>query len=148
MTASDPGPMPDILKREPPKPTVTNYHDLSVAELAKLINDEYEVILGSERTNYPRALSIGEKLAHLRRGADRSEWKTKLETLCPQVSYETATKYIRVWRFQRDIEVAAERENVATTFLTIELALSLIATKRKAKPKILPERMASQPQKL
>ena len=109
-TAGDPGPMPDSLKREPSKqPTQgsqvgnqtkgVNYNDLSTTELAKLINDEYEVILGNERANYPRALSIGEKLAHLRRGADRSEWKTKLETLCPHISYETATKYIRVWRY-------------------------------------------------
>jgi len=111
----------------------TNYHDLSATELAKLINDEYDVILTAERTNYPRAISIGEKLAYLQRGAKRSEWKTKLKTLCPHVSYETATKYIRVWKFQKLIEQAAERENVATTFLTIERALSLIATKREKK---------------
>src|SRR5262249_15285813 len=143
MTASDPGPMPDILKREPPTPPTqvqpqvgrVNYHDLSATELAKLINDEYDVILSTERTNYPKAISIGEKLAHLRRGADRWEWKTKLEALCPHISYETATKYIRVWRFQRGIEAAAaaERENVGTTFLTIERALGLIATKREKK---------------
>jgi len=108
-----------------------NYNDLSVTELAKLINDEYEVILGNERTNYPRALSIGEKLAYLRRGADRGEWRIKLETLCPHVSYETATKYIRVWRYQRDIEAAADAKSVATTDLTIELALSLIAKPKK-----------------
>lgn len=108
-----------------------NYNDLSVTELAKLINDEYEVILGNERTNYPRALSIGEKLAYLRRGAGHGEWRIKLETLCPHVSYETATKYIRVWRYQRDIEAAADAKSVATTDLTIELALSLIAKPKK-----------------
>ena len=69
----------------------TNYHDLSATELAKLINDEYDVILSNERTNYPKAISIGEKLAHLRRGADRDEWKTKLKELCPEISYETAS---------------------------------------------------------
>jgi len=124
---ADAGPITYSLKREPPKPKSINYYDLSVVELAKLINDEYAVILGNERTNYPRAISIGEKLFHLRREANHGEWRIKLEKFCPDVSYETATKYIRVWKFQARIEAAAAAKSVATTDLTIELALSLIA---------------------
>ena len=109
--------------------TTVNYYDLSVAELAKLINDQYAVILGNERANYPRALSIGEKLVALRRGegVEHGEWQTKLKTLCPNISYETATKYIRCWQKQPQILKAAAAKSVATTDLTIELALSLIA---------------------
>ena len=111
--------------------STVDYYDLSVTELAKLINDEYAVILGNERTNYPRALSIGEKLVALRRGVDHGGWQTKLKGLCPDVSYETATKYIRVWSKQRQIKEAAAAKSVATTDLTIELALSLIAKPKK-----------------
>jgi len=42
------------------KAKIDAYLDLSTKELAKLINDEYAVILASERTNYPRAMSVGE----------------------------------------------------------------------------------------
>jgi hypothetical protein len=107
---------------------VAAYLDLSAAELAKQINDEYAIILSSERTNYPRALSIGEKLVALRRGAEHGEWITKLKTWCPKLSYETATKYARCWKNQTDIAKAAAAKGVVTTDLTIELALSLIAT--------------------
>ena len=41
---------------------MTDYGDLSTTELAKLINDEYGVILAAERTNLPKALAVGEKL--------------------------------------------------------------------------------------
>ena len=136
--AGDAGPVPDMLKREPPKPQVkrslAEYNDLSVIELAKLINDEYAVILGNERTNYPRAISVGGKLVALRRGVDHGEWITKLKTHCKQISYETATKYIRLWKKQLLIEKAAAAKPVATTDLTIELALSLIAKPKQKTP--------------
>jgi len=115
------------------KAKVADYLDLSAAELAKQINDEYAVILASERTNYPRALSIGEKLVALRRGAEHGEWQTKLKTHCPKLSYETATKYVRCWKNQKDITQAAAAKGVVTTDLTIELALSLIATPKRDK---------------
>jgi len=76
---------------------MSDYLDLSAAELAKLINDEYASILANERTNYPRALSVGEKLVSLRGGVEHGEWQDKLKKLCPDVSYETATKYMRLW---------------------------------------------------
>jgi len=115
---------------------MTDLIDLSTAELGKLINDEYAVILANERTNYPRALSVGEKLVALRRGAEtkHGEWQAKLKTHCPKVSYETATKYIRLWNNRKKIETEATIKGVATTDLTIELALSLIATPRPDKP--------------
>src|SRR6516164_730811 len=92
--------------------STVDYYDLSVTELAKLINDEYAVILGHERTNYPRALSIGEKLVALRRGVEHGEWQTKLKTHCPKLSYETATKYVRCWNKREEIERAAAAKPV------------------------------------
>ena len=76
---------------------MTDLIDLSTAELAKLINDEYAVILANERTNLPKAMSVGEKLKVLQGKAKHGEWQTKLKAHCPKVSYETATLYIRLW---------------------------------------------------
>jgi len=108
----------------------TDFADLSTDELAKQINAEYSVILNSDRANYPRALSIGGKLFAINVRTEHGEWQTKLSALCPDISYETATKYIRVYRYQHQIAAAAAAKSVATTDLTIELALSLIAKKR------------------
>jgi len=64
MSTADPGPVPDILKRQPePKPAqVMEPVHLATPELVKAINDYYSVILNSERANLPRALAIAEKL--------------------------------------------------------------------------------------
>jgi len=112
--------------------STVDYGDLSTTELAMQINAEYALILTNDRANYPRALSIGEKLWAINLRTDHGEWQTKLSALCPEISYETATKYIRVYRFRLQIEAAAAAKGVATTDLTIELALRLIA-KPKAK---------------
>jgi len=114
------------------KAKVADYLDLSATELAKQINAEYALILANERTNYPKAMSVGEKLGALRRGAEHGEWQAKLKQYCPAISYETATKYIRLWNNRNKIEAEATIKSVATTDLTIELALNLIA-KPKAK---------------
>src|SRR5262245_25757989 len=103
----------DIVDRATAK--VAAYLDLSAAELAKQINDEYALILASERINYPRALSIGEKLVALRRGVEHGEWQTKLKMHCPQLSYETATKYARCWNKREAIARAPAAKAVATT---------------------------------
>lgn len=113
---------------------MTDFLDLSASELAKLINDEYAIILANERTNYPRALSVGEKLVALRRGVEHGEWQAKLKQHCPKISYETATKYIRLWNNRDKIEAEATLKGVATTDLTIELALGLIAKPKPEKP--------------
>jgi hypothetical protein len=42
------------------------YVDLSSADLTKQINEDYSVILSSERANLPRALAIAPKLHVLR----------------------------------------------------------------------------------
>jgi hypothetical protein len=117
------------------KAKVADYLDLSAAELAKQINAEYVVILANERTNYPKAMSVGEKLVALRRGAEHGEWQAKLKQYCPAISYETATKYIRLWNNREKIESEATIKSVATTDLTIELALNLIAKPKPDKPK-------------
>lgn len=110
---------------------MSDYGDLSTTELAKLIADEYGVILANERTNLQKALAVGEKLIALRQRVKHGEWETKLEQYCPTISYETATKYIRLCEKWEDITKAARAKGVATTDLTIEAALKLIA---KAKP--------------
>jgi hypothetical protein len=116
----------------PTTTTITDYFNLTADALAKLITDEYAVILANERTNLPKALAVGEKLIALRQRVNpkHGEWQDKLEEWCPTLSYETATKYIRLYEKWPDIEKAAAAKNVATTDLTIEAALSLIAKKR------------------
>jgi hypothetical protein len=106
---------------------MTSVGDLSSDYLAKLINDEYEVVLVSERANLPRAKAIGEKLEVLRARTKHGEWQTKLREWCPRISYETATRYIRVYRRWPDIEQAAAVKSVKTTDLTIDDALRLLA---------------------
>jgi hypothetical protein len=112
---------------------MTDYGDLSTTELAKLINDEYGVILANERTNLTKALAVGEKLIALRQrvAPKHGNWQDKLRAWCPRISYETATKYIRVCDKWPDIVKAAKAKGVVTTDLTIEAALKLIA-----KPKL------------
>lgn len=107
-----------------------DYGDLSTTELAKQINDEYAVILANDRTNLQKALSVGEKLIELRpRISKHGEWKTKLKVLCPQISYETATLYIRfVEKFDK-LEAHAAAKGVTVTDLTIQEARTATATK-------------------
>ena len=45
---------------------MTTVIHLSTDELVKAINDEYGVILASERNKLPKAIAIGEKLTALR----------------------------------------------------------------------------------
>ena len=106
------------------------YANLSAADLAKQINDEYAVILNSEKANLPRALAIGEKLMHLRVRIPSEEWKDKLEGYCPNISYETATLYIRLFEKQAVWRAAAAAQNVEPTSLTIDAARRLLTKKR------------------
>jgi hypothetical protein len=106
------------------------YADLTATDIAKQINDEYAVILNSERANLQRALAIGEKLMHLRSRIPRSEWKIKLEGYCPDLSYETATLYIRLYENQEVWRAAAVAKNVEPTSLTIDAARQLLAKPR------------------
>jgi hypothetical protein len=107
-----------------------SYADLSADDLAKQINDEYAVILSSEKANLPRALAIGEKLMHLRVRIPSDEWKAKLEGYCPNLSYETATLYIRLFEKQETWRAAAAAQNVEPTSLTIDAARRLLTKKR------------------
>ena len=113
--------------------TTGDYGDLSTKELVKAITDEYAVILGTERTNLQKALAVGEKLIALRPriAPEHGQWQAKLEEHCPTISYETANKYVRLSERWPDIQKAAKAKGVATTDLTIEAALKLIA-----KPKV------------
>jgi hypothetical protein len=101
--------------------------DLSTDELTKLINDEYSMVLASERNTLPRAKTIGEKLEVLRGRTTHGEWQTKLKGWCPKLSYETATRYIKLNKRWPDIEKAAAAKSVKTTDLTIDAALKLLA---------------------
>lgn len=105
-----------------------NYTDLSTDDLAKLINEEYSVILHNERTNLPRAQMVGEKLKVLQDKAEHGEWKTKLAEYCPEVAYETATLYIRLWNKREKLAELAAAKDVTVTDLTIQEARKLLAT--------------------
>jgi hypothetical protein len=108
---------------------MTDFGDLSTTDLAKRINDEYAVILESERTNLQKALAIGEKLKALRPriAPEHGEWQAKLKVYCPKISYETATLYVRLWDKRDELETAATAKSVRTTDLTIEEARKLLA---------------------
>jgi hypothetical protein len=108
-------------------PARVDYGELSAAELAKLINDEYSMVLAAERSNLPRARAIGEKLEALRAGTPHGEWQKKLRKWCPKLSYETANRYIKLYEKWPKIEKAAGAKNVRTTDLTIDDALKLLA---------------------
>ena len=62
---------------------MTDVIHLSTDELVKAINDEYGVILVSERNKLPKALAIGEKLTALRPriAPKHGEWKAKFKEL-------------------------------------------------------------------
>ena len=121
--AADAGPIPDSLKRTEP----VDYGELSAAELAKLINDEYSHVLAAERSNLQRARTIGEKLEFFRAGTPHGEWQKKLKKWCPRLSYETANRYIKLYEKWPKIEMAAAARNVKPTDLTIDEALKLLA---------------------
>jgi hypothetical protein len=129
--AGDPGPVPDILKRAPvPAPVrvepVEPLH-LATPDLVRAINAEYEVILGSERANLPRALVIAEKLNALRARTIRGQWKVKFDAFNLKISYQTASNYLRVWEHWGEIEEMARSKSTDPVLLTIDGALELWA---------------------
>src|SRR5262245_47929962 len=97
-------------------------------ELVKGINDEYGLILVSERNNLQKALAIGQKLVALRPliAPRHGEWQAKLEKHCPKLSYETATLYIRLFEKEAVWRAAAAAKSVEPTDLTIERARQLL----------------------
>jgi hypothetical protein len=101
---------------------MTDVIHLSTDALVKAINDEYGVILASERSNLQKALAIGQKLKALRPriAPNHGEWKEKLAEYCPKLSYETATLYARLWDNQAKRTEAAADKSVEPTDLTIE----------------------------
>jgi len=109
------------------------YAQLTADAIAKQINDEYSLILANERANLPRALAIAEKLIALRARTVHGQWQAKLAVWCPQISYETATLYIRLYEKEDVWRNAAAAKSVETTDLTIEAARQLLA-KPRAKP--------------
>jgi hypothetical protein len=106
---------------------VDYYSDLSSADLAKQINDDYSEILGSERANLPRALAIAPKLHPLRVRA-WGQWKTKFPSYGLTISYETASVYLRVWKHWKEIQSLAAKKGVDPTHLTIDEARELWAS--------------------
>jgi Protein of unknown function (DUF3102) len=123
---------------------MTDVIHLSTDALVKAINDEYGQVLASERSNLQRALAIGEKLKALRSRTDHGEWRIWLVEHGPNLSYETATLYIRLWDNQSKLADAAEEKSVEPTDLTIDDFRRYLAkskgdktdkAKRPAKPK-------------
>jgi hypothetical protein len=99
---------------------MTDVIHLSTDALIKAINDEYAIVLASERSNLQRALTIGQKLKTLRARTEHGEWRIKLGEWCPNLSYETATLYMRLWDNQGKLVEAAADKSVEPTGLTIE----------------------------
>src|SRR6516164_1684403 len=97
-------------------------YDLSSDDLAKQINDEYAVILNSERANLPKALVIAEKLNALRVRAKRGVWKNQFSSYGLKISYETASVYLRIWEHWDEIQKLAAAKSVDPTLLTIDAA--------------------------
>jgi hypothetical protein len=108
---------------------VDYYSDLSSADLAKQINEDYSVILGSERANLPRALAIAPKL-HVLRVRAWGQWKTKFPSYGLTISYETASVYLRVWEHWHEIQTLAAKKGADPTLLTIDGARELWARRK------------------
>jgi hypothetical protein len=104
--------------------------ELSATELAKLINDEYGMVLAGEHRTFQRAQAIGEMLVAFRRGTGHGEWQSKLAKWCPKLSYETANRYTKLFQNRTEIARLAEAKNVTPTDLTIEAALKLLSERK------------------
>jgi len=109
---------------------MSDYAQLTIPALAKLINDEYAVILQSEKANLPRALAVGEKLNAIRVRVEHGEWQDTYESYGLNISYETATLYMRLFVKQEEWRAAAAAKNVEPTDLTIDAARQLLAKPR------------------
>ena len=111
---------------------MTDVIHLSTDALVQAINDEYAAILVSERSNLAKALAIGEKLAALRPriAPKHGEWKPALVEHCPEISYETAAVYIRIYTKQAEWRKAAAEKHADPTCLTIEGVLKLLRPDR------------------
>jgi hypothetical protein len=123
-----------------PQESAASYAELGVPELVKKVNEVYEQIHLHDRTNYPRAVMIGEMLNDIRpRVAKHGAWQNWLREHCPKISYETANIYMRIATKQNIILAEAGRKNVAATDLTIALARELLTKPRKPEPEPEPE---------
>jgi hypothetical protein len=102
--------------------------ECTVSELVKKINDEYAVLLASERANLPRAMSIGDKLINLRRRVSKQgKWQDWLGKNFPKMSYETAALYYRLAENKEELAKRAREKSVTVTDLTIRQARELLA---------------------
>jgi hypothetical protein len=115
------------------------FPDLSTKDLAKLITDEYALILATERSYLLKALSLGEKLIALRPriAPDHGQWQAKLAEWCPGISYEKANLCIRFVENMDKLEAHAASKNVKITDLGVDEARAVLAKPKagtKAKP--------------
>jgi len=101
--------------------------ELSAADLAKRINDEYGMLLAGEYRTFQPAQAIGEMLFAFRKDTRHGEWQSKLVKWCPKLSYETANRYIKLFQKQTEIARLAAAKNVKLTDLSIDAALKLLA---------------------
>jgi hypothetical protein len=107
--------------------------------LVQQINDEFEVILQSERPNLPRALQIAEKLFVIRARTERGQWKNRFDSFGFKFGYQTATVYLRIaenWDAIQRLAVAKGIDSIPLTFcrasesnLTIDGARELWANR-------------------
>jgi len=123
-------------------PQTKDYGDLSTSDLAKLINNEYELILAGERSALQKAIPIGQMLIAIRpRVTVHGKWQDELPKLCPKISYETATLYMRFADPENLAKLLAAGKSVTVTDLklTVREARELLAKPKaeggKGKPK-------------
>jgi Protein of unknown function (DUF3102) len=108
---------------------MTDYGDLKISELVKMVNDEYAAIIDADRSNLQRALKVGEMLVDLKpRVARHGEWQLWLRNHCPKISIETANLYMRLADNLDELEKRAGAKSVSLTDLTITEARKLLAT--------------------
>ena len=124
---------------------------LSTDALVKAINDEYALILVSERNNLQKALAMGEKLVALRPriAPKHGDWQTELAKHCQDLSYETANLYMRFWNNQDKLKDYAASKNVTVTDMTIQEARTALAKPKsdsdKGKPRNVVNGAATEP---
>jgi hypothetical protein len=119
---------------------MTDLSELTIPDLVKQINTEYEAILVAERSNLAKAIAIGEKLAACKRRLEHGEWEAWLRKNCPKLSLETARLYMRLAAGQEELAKQAKAKSVSVTDMTISDAREALAKPRsaegsKAKPK-------------
>ena len=108
----------------------TNYDDLSLPDLIKLINTEYDMVLAGDRNTFQKAIPLGQMLISLKpRVAKHGKWQDWIAANCPKLSYETVALYMRLADPDNLAKLLAAGKSVTVTDLkmTIREARDVLA---------------------